>query len=118
MTSVLHPTLNIFTVLHMLGIVAILAGYLMERAGRKGLLLLVWGARVQLATGIPLVWLVDVAGRDLTHMKLGIKLIVAVTVVGCGEMANAKAKEGDPRPALVTAAAGLTGLNILVAVLM
>lgn len=113
MTFVIH----LFVVLHLLGLAAILGGWIARRSGGEGWPWLVWGARAQLVTGLLLVGLHEMADHDLNHMKIGVKLLVAIAVAACAEIAAARAKKGESRPQLVDAAAGLTVLNVLVAVL-
>ena len=51
------------------------------------------------------------------HAKIGVKLVVAIAVAACAEIAAAKGKKGDARPQLVTAAGALALLNTAIAVL-
>ncbi|MFZ2501238.1 MAG: hypothetical protein WAW88_01005 [Nocardioides sp.] len=104
--------------IHMLVAVAIVVGYVIHRMRGADLTVMVWSARAQLLLGIVLVGLIE-AGTDepLNHTKIGVKLLVAVGVVACAEIANARAKRGQSQPALVDAAAVLTFVNILVAFL-
>ena len=88
--------IRLFVVLHLLGMAAILGGWIAARAGSTSFAPLVWGARAQVVTGL---------------------LLVAIAVAACAEIAAARARKGEPKPALVDAAAGLTVLNVLVAVL-
>ncbi len=110
--------IGILVVLHFLGLSAILGGWLSRRLGAdRGLGILTWGARTQLLIGLVLVGLLEMYGRDLNYAKITVKLVVALAVVACGEVASARARKGTPQPALLDAAAGLTVLNVLVAVL-
>lgn len=109
--------IRLFVVLHLLGMAAILGGWIAARAGSTSFAPLVWGARAQVVTGLLLVGLNEMNDEALNHMKVGVKLLVMLGVLAAAEIANAKAKKGDARPALVDAAAGLTVLNVLVATL-
>lgn len=110
--------LGVLVVLHFLGLSAILGGWLALRLGAdRGLGVLVWGARAQLVIGVVLVGLLEMFGRDLNYAKIATKLVVALAVVACGEIAAARARKGSAQPVLLDAAAGLTVLNVLVAVL-
>ena len=51
------------------------------------------------------------------NLGRSVTLLVMLGVLAAAEIANAKARKGQPRPALVDAAAGLTVLNVLVATL-
>lgn len=109
---------NLVLVTHFLGLAALIGGWLAMRLGASTLPLVVWGARIQLLTGILLVGIVEMADLyEPNHMKIGVKLIVAIAAVAAAEMASAKAKKGDARPTLVDAAGALGVLNVLVATL-
>ncbi len=107
---------NVLVLLHLLGMAAILSGWFASVRGADGMLALVWGARAQLVTGLLLVGLAEMTGWPLIHAKIAVKLLVALAVAGCAEMARVRAGKGAPTPQLVHAAAGLTVLNVLVAV--
>ena len=109
--------INIFVVLHLLGMAAIVGGWIAQRTGGSGMSAIVWGARAQLLTGLLLVGLNEMNDEALIHAKIAVKLLVAIAVAACAEIANARAKKGNPNPTLVDAAAGLTVLNVLVAAL-
>ena len=105
-------------VLHLLGMASIAAGWLAHYLGAaRGLDVLVWGARVQLILGVILVGLVPANKEDLNWAKITTKLVVALAVVACAEIANVRTRKGQGQPVLVNAAFGLMVLNVLVAVL-
>ena len=108
--------IHIFVVLHLLGMAAIIGSALFVARGAVTPAL-VWGARAQLVTGIILVGLVQANDEEPNNMKIGVKLLVAIAVVACAEIAAAKERKGDARPQLVTAAGVLALVNVLVAVL-
>ncbi len=111
-----------FLALHFIGLAAILAGWLVYRRSAIVDALSVWGARIQVLTGLVLVGIAEALAteaRPVNHAKIGVKLVLALAVVVCYEMANAKQRK-DPKAdvrMLVTAGAGLAVLNILVATL-
>lgn len=110
--------IGVLVVLHLLGMAAILGGWLAMRLGApRGLLALVWGARAQVLIGLALVALNELNHEDLNNVKVGVKLLVALAVVTCAEIARARAKKGVDQTPLVTAAAALTLVNVLIAVL-
>ncbi len=110
--------IDVFVVLHLLGMATIVGGWLAMRLGAPGALVpLVWGARAQLLIGIILVGLNEMNHEEVSYAKIGVKLLVALAVVSCAEIARARAKKGVDQPALVNAAFALTLLNVLVAVL-
>ncbi len=105
-------------VLHFLGMASITGGWVAKFLGAdRGLQLLVWGARAQLLLGLILVGLLEMNSEDLNYAKVGVKLVVALAVVACAEIANAKSGRGESAPNLLNAAAALTVVNVAVAVL-
>ncbi len=105
-------------VLHLLGMAAIFSGWFAVRLGaERGVVALVWGARVQVLLGLVLVALNEAAHEELNHVKIGVKLAVTLAVVGCAEVASVGARRGTNRPALLNVAAALALVNVLVSVL-
>lgn len=114
----MEPVIGVFVVLHLLGMTAILGGWLATRLGaERGLLAIVWGARAQVVIGLTLVALNEVNHEDLNNVKIAVKLVVALAVVVCAEIAAARSRKGSPQPVLVHAAAALALVNVLIAVL-
>jgi len=109
---------NILLVTHFLGLAALIGGWIATRMGSAALPLVVWGARIQLLTGLLLVGIIEMADLgDLNHMKIGVKLLVTIAAVGAAEVAAAKARRNEPNSTLVDAAGALGVLNVLVATL-
>lgn len=128
---------GIVLVLHLLGMAAILGGWFATRHEGRVHPAVLWGARAQILTGLVLVGLVEAAADPQdppNHPKLGVKLVVALAVVACMEIANARQRRagvGDqplsgggaatvatlPAVNLVRVGVALTLLNVLVAVL-
>ena len=105
MTLVTHIVL----VLHLLGMAAIIGSWLVTRHELRVTPALLWGARAQLVTGIILVGLLQASpdpGDKPNNVKLGVKLVVALAVVACAEIANARQRRADTPTATVGAAAG------------
>jgi len=110
--------IGVVVVLHLLGMASIAGGWLANFLGAaRGLNVLVWGARAQLVLGLILVGLVQANKEPVSWAKLGTKLVVALAVVACAEIANARTRKGQGQPALTNAALGLMLLNVCVAVL-
>lgn len=109
---------HVFVVLHLLGMAAIIGSAVFVARGAVTPAL-VWGARAQLLTGIILVGIAEMGDEeDLDMVKITVKLVVAVAVVACAEIAAAKDRKGEgARPQLVNAAGALALVNVLVAVL-
>ncbi len=107
---------HLVLLLHLLGMAAIIGSAVFVARG-AATPALVWGARAQLVTGLILVGIKEAGTDPVNHAKVGVKLLVAVIVVACAEVANAKGRKGEPRPELVTASGALAILNAAVAVL-
>jgi len=107
---------NVFVVLHLLGLAAIVGSAVFVSRGVPTPAL-VWGARAQIITGILLVGLNEAADESLNHTKIGIKLVIAIAVAACAEIAAGRERRGQGNPQLVHAAGALAVLNTLIAVL-
>ncbi len=108
---------NLFVLLHLLGMAAIVGSAVFVARGRSTPALL-WGARAQLVTGLILVGIVEAGEDPVNHAKIGVKLVVAIAVAACAEIAAAKVRKGEgDRPRLVQAAGLLALLNAAIAVL-
>ena len=108
--------INVFVVLHLLGLAAIIGSAVFVARG-VATPALVWGARAQVLTGLLLVGFNEMADEPLNHTKVGVKLVVALAVAACAEIAAAKERKDTPNPQLVHAAGALAVVNTLVAVL-
>lgn len=115
---------TVLVALHLLGMAALVGGYLTVAVGARGGSLvpgpvMLWGARLQLLTGLVIVGLGEaVLDNEYDTAKLGVKLVVSVAVVALVEVASARARKGRAvAPGLVHAAGALAVLNVLVAVL-
>lgn len=114
---------------HVLGLAALIGGYFAviaaARAGgrRSGSLVpsavMVWGARVQIITGLTLVGLAEaVLDDELNHVKIAVKLLLALVAVAFAESGAAKARRSAAGPSwIVHAVGGAAILNAAVAVL-
>ena len=91
------PGRDLFVVLHLLGMAAIIGSAVFVARGAVTPAL-VWGARAQLVTGLVLVGLVQTNDEEVNHTKIGVKLLVAIAVVACAEIAAAKERKGAGRP--------------------
>lgn len=107
---------HLLVLVHLLGMAAIVGSAVFVARGTVTPAL-VWGARAQLVTGLVLVGLAEMDDGDVNHAKIGVKLVVAIAVAACAEIAAAKGKKGEARPQLVTAAGALALLNTAIAVL-
>ncbi|WP_174187782.1 hypothetical protein [Nocardia barduliensis] len=81
---------------------------------------MVWGARLQLVTGVILVGMaesLDSIGANPNMAKIAVKLVVSVAVAAFAEIGRGRAKRGNPVPWLTHAAGVLAIVNVFVAVL-
>ena len=113
---------NLFVVTHMLGLAALVGGYLVAATrSAEGLVpntVMVWGARLQLLTGLILTGLASGALEDMevNNTKIAVKLVVALAVAALTEIAAARARKGTPVGAGMVHAAGVLAIvNVLVA---
>lgn len=108
---------HLLVLAHLLGMAAIIGSAVFVARG-VATPALVWGARAQLVTGLLLVGLAEAGDDPVNHAKVGIKLVVAIAVAACAEIAAAKDRKGQgARPQLVDGAGGLAVLNAAIAVL-
>ncbi len=104
---------DVILALHLVAIAAILGGWLADAAKKTwGLALMLWAARAQILIGGLLVVMALGAADGLDFVKIGVKLVVALAVVGLVEIAHARRKKGrGASPALTAIAAALTVAN-------
>ncbi|PRY60070.1 hypothetical protein BCF74_10814 [Knoellia remsis] len=107
---------NVVVLLHLLGLAAIVGSALFVARGVPTPAL-VWGARAQILTGLLLVGLNQAGDDEVNNTKIGVKLLIALAVAACAEIAAAKERKGQGNPQLVTAAGVLAVVNAAVAVL-
>jgi hypothetical protein len=108
---------HLLVLLHLLGMAAVVGSAVFVARGRATPAL-VWGARAQVLTGLLLVGLLEAGDDPVNHAKIGVKLVVALAVAACAEIAAGRVRRGGgEQPQLVTGAGGLAVLNTAVAVL-
>lgn len=76
---------NLLVVLHLLGMAFLVSGIVMRWSGpaeQSGKIML-WGASAQVVTGLALAGIASAGliGGEVNHMKIGVKLVVAVVVL-------------------------------------
>ncbi|HSK26782.1 MAG TPA: hypothetical protein VK894_07725 [Jiangellales bacterium] len=110
---------NLLVVLHFLGLASLIGGWLVQMRARGERLVnpaMVHGAITQVATGVLLVGLaesVDSLGKDVDNAKIGVKLVVALVVLGLAWVNRRKPVVPD---GLYFIIGGLAVLNVVVAV--
>ena len=101
-------------ILHMLAMLAIVAGAFVP--ARTGHLVQVWGARVQLLVGLALVAVIEMGDLgELNHLKIGVKLLLALAVVATAEIGNGRNRRGGDGQTLALICDFLTVVNAVVA---
>jgi len=106
---------NVLLILHLVGMAAILGPFLGQWAASTKSITktMVWGARAQLVTGLGLVGVAYASDNEPDHVKIAVKVIIAVAVVALCEANNKKSGSVTTAWWLVGA---LTTANIIVAV--
>lgn len=111
---------KILVALHLLGMAAVVGGWIASRAGRAVTPVVVWGARAQIVTGLLLVGLAESLkeeGETLNYAKIGVKLVVALVVAGAAEIGAARGRRGEDASRQLDVAGGAGVVNVLVAAL-
>jgi hypothetical protein len=82
-------------VLHFIGLAAILGPFLDQlRADTKRITTaMVWGARAQIITGLALVGLAFANDNEPDHVKIAVKLVIALAIAGVAEAARKKTSD-------------------------
>ncbi|MET9511416.1 hypothetical protein ABZX62_23610 [Streptomyces flavidovirens] len=111
--------INVFVALHIIGIAALLGGFLTQvKAMGAGTArfspAMLHGALTMLVTGVALVGLNQADGQTVNNLKIGIKLAILVVILG---LVYVKRDEEKAEKALFGAVGGLTVANIFIAVL-
>jgi hypothetical protein len=109
--AVLHIAL---LVLHLLGLGAVVYGVFtqLNRPEKRITTPVVHGATVQLLTGLALVGVLEADDADVNHMKIGVKLLVSLAVVG---IAHSQRRRENVAGALFWVLLALEALNVAVA---
>lgn len=106
--------------LHLLGMAAVVGGWIAVRTGRTITSPIVWGARAQLLTGLLIVGLASSNSTDdhvVNNTKVAVKLVIALGVVAAAEIGAARSKRGQDAGTLLDVAGGGAVANVLVAAL-
>lgn len=111
---------NIVLILHFIGLAGIIGGWLATIKApymAKGIL---HGAILQVVTGILLVGLREMEdGFDVNHMKIGIKLLVAIVILVVAVLGVRKEAKAAGTTATLAHVAGILGIvNVAIAVLV
>jgi uncharacterized membrane protein len=109
--STLHAVL---LVLHLIALAAVVVGLLRQiPAETKGVdALIAHGATTQLVTGLLLVGVLEADDADVNHVKIAVKLLVSLAVVG---LAHANRRKPSIPTGLFWGLVGLELVNVVVA---
>lgn len=106
--------LHLFLVLHLVGMAIVLGGYfatLRDPGVYRGTF---HGALTALIAGIAMVGIKEAQDSDLNHVKIAVKLVIALIVVALALFA--KNRPESVKPAVKHAIGGLTLANVVIAV--
>ena len=103
---------TIFLFVHFLGLAALIGGAFVQWNAtiKQASPTMIWGARVQLITGIILLALVEMSEQNVHHLKFAVKLVVNVIVVGILESSRKSLSSTAFQSAM-----GLSILNVALA---
>lgn len=107
---------HLFVLAHLVGMAALVGGYLVTVRRPAWNAAMLWGARLQILTGLVLVGMLEMGAGDGTpnHLKIGVKLLVALAVVALAEVGS---RRQPGNTTLVNAAGALALVDVAVAVL-
>jgi uncharacterized membrane protein len=104
----------VLLVLHILGLAAVAVGLLRQLNRPEKLVdaVIAHGATTQLVTGLLLVGVLEGGDEDVNHVKVGIKLLVALAIVG---LAHANRRRPSIPTGLFWGLVGLELVNVVIA---
>ncbi|TCN53982.1 hypothetical protein EV641_1053 [Rhodococcus sp. SMB37] len=109
--------IKILLILHFIGLAGIIGSWLAVIKEPRVVAGMLHGAILQVVTGLALVGLREMDGADVNHMKIGIKLVIAVIILAVAIVGVKKEKQTPGSTAtLAHAAGGLGILNVIIAV--
>ena len=108
---------NVVLVIHLLGMAAVVGGYLTVVRQPRVLGIMRDGAGTALLAGIVLVGLAesDAFDKDLNHTKIAVKLVVALVVLALAIIGARRDKDGKDTAVLAHLVGGLAILNVVIA---
>lgn len=100
---------EILVALHLIGMAIIVGGYFTLIRSPKVAPGMLHGAYLQLITGLLLLTIAEMGDGEVNHMKMGIKLLIAILVTVFAFIGNKKQKAFDSGSVAVAAPAGSGG---------
>lgn len=112
--------ISIVLILHFIGLAGIIGGWLSTIKAPHVNKAILHGAILQVVTGILLTGLREMQDGDpLNHMKIGIKLVIALVILVVAIMGVRKEAKAQGSTATLAMAAGVLGIvNVAIAVLV
>ena len=108
---------DILVLIHILGTAAIVGGWF---ANFRTPTVTQWqhiGAWVQLITGLALVGVLEMGDGEVNHMKIGIKLVIAIVILVLAIVGTKKEAKAPGSTGTLAMSAGLLAiLNVIIAV--
>jgi heme A synthase len=110
--------IKIFLILHFIGLAGIIGSWLAVIKDPRVVMGMLHGAILQVVTGLALVGLNEANDADVDHMKIGIKLVIALVILAVAIVGVKKEKQNPgSTAALAHVAGGLGILNVIIAVM-
>lgn len=111
--------ISIVLILHFIGLAGIIGGWLASIKSPHVNKAILHGAILQVVTGLLLVGLREMDGGDVNHMKIGIKLVIAVAILVIAIIGVRKEAAAQGSTRTLANAAGILGIiNVAIAVLV
>lgn len=110
---------NIVLILHFIGLAGIIGGWLATIKAPHVNKAILHGAILQVVTGLLLVGLREMDDVDVNHMKIGIKLVIAVAILVVAILGVRKEARAQGTTATLAHVAGVLGIvNVAIAVVV
>ena len=108
---------NIVLILHFIGLAGIIGGWLATIKAPEVNKAILHGAILQVVTGLLLVGLREMDDVDVNHMKIGIKLLIAIVILVVAVLGVRKEARAQGSTATLAHVAGALGIvNVAIAV--
>lgn len=108
---------NIVLILHFIGLAGIIGGWLATIKAPHVNKAILHGAILQVVTGLLLVGLREMDDVDVNHMKIGIKLVIALVILAVAILGVRKEARAQGTTATLAHVAGALGIvNVAIAV--
>lgn len=110
---------SIVLILHFIGLAGIIGGWIATVKAPQVNKAILHGSILQVVTGLILVGLLEMDGADVNHMKIGLKLVIAVAILVLAVMGTKKEAKVPGSSGSLAMAAGILGIiNVVIAVVL